>query len=42
MRSSKYNLTHLDWKEHAIPSLFFFPAGRNGNVGTGAGEAILD
>lgn len=42
MRSRKYNLTPLKWKEHDILSLFPFPAGRHGNVDTGAGEAILD
>lgn len=42
MRSSKYNLTPLSWKEHTLLSLFPFAAGRNGNLGTGAVEAILD
>lgn len=42
MGSSKYNLAPLKWKEHVFTSLFSFPTGRNGNLGTGAGEMILD
>lgn len=42
MRSNKYNLTPLSWKEHALLSLFLFLAGRNGDLGTAGGEAIPD
>lgn len=41
LRSSEYKLTPLKWKECASLSLFPFPAGKNGNVGTGAGQAVL-
>lgn len=42
MGSSKYKLTPLKWKERASISHFPFPADKNGNVETGAGEAVLD